>query len=98
MTALSSHTRVAFVGVGRVGGAAPLAVEGKALGSPRGDWEASAQRVTELSTLRCVEPSTLRCAELCRASDPTIFLSICPIGGSLSAESTVLNHTPRDAL
>ena len=31
------------------GGIAPLAVEGKALGSPRGDWEARAQRVTEYS-------------------------------------------------
>ena len=39
MIALSGHTRVAFVGVGRLGGAAPLAVEGKALGSPRGIWK-----------------------------------------------------------
>ena len=31
------------------GGAAPLAVEGKALGSPRGYWEAGALRVTEYS-------------------------------------------------
>ena len=33
---VSSHTRVAFVGVGRVGGVVPLAMEGKALASPRG--------------------------------------------------------------
>lgn len=41
------------------GGAAPLAVEGKALSSPRGYWEAGALRVTEFGALRCVEPSTL---------------------------------------
>ena len=40
--ALSSHTRVAFVGVGRLGGVVPVAVEGKALGSLRGYWEAGA--------------------------------------------------------
>ena len=64
------------------GGAAPLAVEGKALGSPRGDWEAGAQRVSEFS----------------RTSNPTIFHFIYPTETSLPAESTVLSDTPWNAL
>ena len=102
MIALSGHTRVAFVGVGRLGGAAPLAVEGKALGSPRGDLEAGAlrvtdpgaQRVTEPSTLRCIEPSTLR------VTDPGAqrVTEHSRTGGSLSAESTIHSCTLQNAL
>ena len=64
------------------GGAAPLAVEGKALSSPRGYWEAGAQR--------CVEHS--------RAGNPTIFHSIYPTGVSLFAEFAVLSYTPWNGL
>ena len=75
-------------------GRCPLAVEGKALGSPRGYWGAGAQRVSEFGALRCVEPSTLR------VTDPGAqrVTEHSRTGGSLSAESTIHSCTLQNAL
>ena len=54
------------------GGVAPLAVEGKVLGSPRGYWGAGALRVTEHGALRGASPypasHRAQHSVMCRAS------------------------------
>ena len=98
MIALSSHTRVAFIGVGRVGALPPWLWRVRR--SPRlgGIWGASAQRVTEHRALRVTEPSTLRCAEyaLCESPSPAEPRALYP--PSLLYSATLPGMPPPQAL
>ena len=85
MIALSSHTRVAFVGVGRAGALPPWPWRVRHSARLEGDWEAWCPASHRARSPAMCRARALRVTEHSRTE------------GSLSAESTVLSYTPWNA-
>ena len=94
MIALSSHTRVAFVGVGRAGALPPWPWRVRRSARPGGIGEAwcpASHRARSPAMCRAQHSAMYRARAL-RATEPS------RTEGSLSAESTVLSYTPWNGL